>query len=229
MTAPRRRTLVPNLCSGPAFTFCLTIECSACFMLRELPARVFTSMPLNSGRLLTVCPSLAPCLYWTIHIISVAGVVGPRHVITVSKEIILSAGSIGTPHILLHSGIGDRNALSALGVKLTHHLPSVGQNFTEQPAAIIHWLVNDNNTYERFTRNTTLMAEILEEWKVNKSGPLTGSASAHLGYMRLPENASVFETVSDPSAGPNTPHVELSFNVSIVLTICPQMNLNDVA
>ncbi|KAJ8696713.1 hypothetical protein PTI98_006559 [Pleurotus ostreatus] len=142
----------------------------------------------------------------------VEGVVGHRHVITVSKEIILSAGSIGTPHILLHSGIGDRNALSALGVKPTHHLPSVGQNFTEQPAAIIHWLVNDNNTWERFTRNTTLMAEILEEWKVNKSGPLTGPASSHLGYMRLPKNASVFETVSDPSAGPNTPHVELSFN-----------------
>lgn len=145
--------------------------------------------------------------------------IGPRRVITASKEIILSAGSIGTPHILLHSGIGDRTALSALGINTIHHLPSVGQNFTEQPAAALHWLVNDTNTYERFTRNTTLAAEILNEWKVNKSGPLTGPVSTHLGYMRLPKNASMFETVPDPSAGPNTPHVELSFNVCIVVSI----------
>ncbi|KAF9501622.1 hypothetical protein BDN71DRAFT_1501327 [Pleurotus eryngii] len=54
------------------------------------------------------------------------------------------------------------------------------------------------------------MAKILED--VNKSGPLAVSAPTHLGYMRPPENASVFKTISDPSAGPNTRRVELSFN-----------------
>ncbi len=43
------------------------------------------------------------------------------------EEIILSAGSIGTSHILLHSGIGSSTELAALGIVSTHHLPDVGK------------------------------------------------------------------------------------------------------
>ncbi len=122
----------------------------------------------------------------------------------------MSAGSVGTPLILLHSGIGDSHALSTL-----HHLPGVGQNLTEQPAAVTQWFVNDTNTSEGFTRNATLMAELLDHWKVNKSRPLTTPMSTHLGFLRLLDNASISETVADPSAGANTPHIELFFNVCV--------------
>ncbi|KAJ8695628.1 hypothetical protein PTI98_008210 [Pleurotus ostreatus] len=143
----------------------------------------------------------------------VDGAVSSRQIVVAAKEIILSAGSVGTPHILLHSGIGDDSTLSALGIKTTHHLPSVGQNFTEQPITIVQWPVDDNNTTDQFTRNATLMAEFLDEWKFNRSGPLTSSTTTHLGYLRLPGNSTVFDIVADPSAGVNTPHIELSFSV----------------
>ncbi|KAK0479219.1 aryl-alcohol oxidase [Armillaria novae-zelandiae] len=42
------------------------------------------------------------------------------------KEIVLSAGSIGTPHILLHSGIGDAGELADLHITPTLHLPDNG-------------------------------------------------------------------------------------------------------
>lgn len=148
-----------------------------------------------------------------------AGVVGARHVITVSKEIVLSAGSIGTPAILLHSGIGDSSALSTLGIKAVHHLPSVGQNFTEQPVVGARWLVNDTNTSERLMRNATLTAELLDEWENNKPSQLSAPSSTHLGFLRLPDNARVFKSTRDPSAGPNTPHIELIFTVCIVPSI----------
>lgn len=54
-------------------------------------------------------------------------------VLTASKEVILSAGSILTPHILLHSGIGDQSDLKALGIATVLHNPSVGRNISDHP------------------------------------------------------------------------------------------------
>ncbi|KAL4255838.1 GMC oxidoreductase family protein [Pleurotus pulmonarius] len=149
----------------------------------------------------------------------VNGTIRSRRVVKASKEIILSAGSVGTPHVLLHSGIGDRKALSALGIKTAHHLPSVGQNFTEQPIGGLQWLVNDNNTTDRFTQNATLMAELLDEWKLEGSGPLTSATTTHIGFLRLPNDSAVFDTASDPSAGVNTPHIELSFSNGFIVPV----------
>ncbi|WP_298774381.1 choline dehydrogenase [uncultured Shewanella sp.] len=47
------------------------------------------------------------------------------------KEVILSAGSIGSPHILQLSGIGNANTLKQAGVELVHDLPGVGQNLQD--------------------------------------------------------------------------------------------------
>lgn len=58
---------------------------------------------------------------------------------TASKEVILSAGSIGTPSILLHSGIGDANELEPLSIPSVLNLPSVGRNLSDQPFAILAW------------------------------------------------------------------------------------------
>jgi len=48
-----------------------------------------------------------------------------------AKDVILSAGPIGSPHILQLSGIGDTQALEKAGVEIQHHLPGVGQNLQD--------------------------------------------------------------------------------------------------
>lgn len=48
-----------------------------------------------------------------------------------AKDVILSAGPIGSPHILQLSGIGDTQALEKAGVEVQHHLPGVGQNLQD--------------------------------------------------------------------------------------------------
>ncbi|GGB51774.1 choline dehydrogenase [Shewanella inventionis] len=48
-----------------------------------------------------------------------------------NKEIVLSAGSIGSPHILQLSGIGDKQTLTDAGIEPIHHLPGVGQNLQD--------------------------------------------------------------------------------------------------
>ncbi|GFD90363.1 oxygen-dependent choline dehydrogenase [Tenacibaculum sp. KUL152] len=56
---------------------------------------------------------------------------GKTHNAISSKEVILSAGSIGSPHILQLSGIGETHALNAAGIEVKHHLPGVGQNLQD--------------------------------------------------------------------------------------------------
>ncbi|WP_372760526.1 choline dehydrogenase [Pseudoalteromonas sp.] len=48
-----------------------------------------------------------------------------------AKEVILSAGSIGSPHLLQLSGIGDSDVLTKAGIEVKHHLPGVGQNLQD--------------------------------------------------------------------------------------------------
>ena len=48
-----------------------------------------------------------------------------------TKDVVLSAGPIGSPHILQLSGIGDKAILEEAGVEAKHHLPGVGQNLQD--------------------------------------------------------------------------------------------------
>ncbi|KAJ7915654.1 aryl-alcohol oxidase [Mycena leptocephala] len=122
---------------------------------------------------------------------------GPRTVVQASKEVILSAGSIGTPQILLLSGIGDKTELSALGIKTIVNNPSVGRNLTDHSLLTNLWYVNSTGTFDAITRNATLATQM---------GPLVDSPLAHLIWSRVPDNSF---SIEDPSAGPNTAHYEL--------------------
>ncbi len=46
-------------------------------------------------------------------------------------EVILSAGAIASPRLLLASGIGDGSELKSLGIEVSHHLPGVGKNLQD--------------------------------------------------------------------------------------------------
>ncbi|KAK7006418.1 GMC oxidoreductase [Favolaschia claudopus] len=136
---------------------------------------------------------------------------GKKFTLTAIKEVILSAGSINTPKILLHSGIGDSTTLSSLGIKSIHHLPSVGRNLTDHPLVFFSFQVNSTDTWETAERNATLAAEQFAEWNTSRTGPLIDPPTNQLGWLRVPDNASVFEGGRDPSAGLNTPHYEVIF------------------
>jgi choline dehydrogenase-like flavoprotein len=56
-----------------------------------------------------------------------------RRIIVAKKEVILSGGVIGTPQILLNSGIGSRQELEELGIETLVDNPSVGKNLTDHP------------------------------------------------------------------------------------------------
>ena len=54
-------------------------------------------------------------------------------------QIVLSGGAIGSPHILLLSGVGPSDQLRGVGVNVVHDLPGVGKNLRDHPNACVLW------------------------------------------------------------------------------------------
>ena len=55
------------------------------------------------------------------------------------REIILSAGAIGSPHILMLSGVGPRDQLEQHGIPVLRDVPGVGQNLRDHPLIFLAW------------------------------------------------------------------------------------------
>jgi len=56
---------------------------------------------------------------------------GKTSVYSAKREVILSAGAIGSPQLLQVSGVGPRKILEAAGIDLLHELPGVGENLQD--------------------------------------------------------------------------------------------------
>jgi choline dehydrogenase-like flavoprotein len=78
----------------------------------------------------------------------VANLSGVKSVVLKAKrEVILCAGAVGSPHILLLSGVGPREHLAAKHVPVVHNLPGVGQNLQDHMAMSMAWETSTAEPY----------------------------------------------------------------------------------
>ena len=63
-------------------------------------------------------------------------------------QIVLSAGAIGSPHLLMLSGVGPAEQLNGLGIPIVQDTPGVGQNLRDHPKVIVVWSVKDGAPLE---------------------------------------------------------------------------------
>jgi len=129
--------------------------------------------------------------------------------VSAAKEVILSAGSIGTPQLLQLSGIGDPTTLKNVNITALVNLSDVGQNLVDHPLLGNHWLVNSNATWDAYDRNATLAADLLAQWNYTGTGPFSDAGTNQIAWTRLVNETEIFQHVSDPSAGPASPHMEI--------------------
>jgi choline dehydrogenase len=54
-----------------------------------------------------------------------------RYVVGVEREVILAGGPLGSPKILLHSGVGPVDVLEQVGIDVASELPGVGQHLQD--------------------------------------------------------------------------------------------------
>lgn len=64
---------------------------------------------------------------------------GRRVRLRARRETILCAGAVDTPRLMLHSGLGPRGQLEALGLPVVRDLRGVGENLLDHPETIIMW------------------------------------------------------------------------------------------
>src|SRR6185503_11281522 len=88
-----------------------------------------------------------------------------------AREVILSAGAIGSPQLLLLSGIGPADELRQAGVEPRHDLPGVGRRLQDHPFVTVLFEVRDQRTLYGADK-----PKPLAEWLLRRSGPLTSTA-----------------------------------------------------
>jgi len=59
--------------------------------------------------------------------------------VSARREVLLCAGAIDTPRLLMLSGVGRASDLSTLGIDVVHDLPGVGENLLDHPESVIIW------------------------------------------------------------------------------------------
>ncbi|CCM05590.1 uncharacterized protein FIBRA_07818 [Fibroporia radiculosa] len=73
--------------------------------------------------------------------------------VQVSKEVILAAGAIGSPQILMVSGVGPQDVLEAAGVPVQISLPGVGQHLQDHIYAEVTWKTNTQTSASIYYAN----------------------------------------------------------------------------
>ena len=101
-------------------------------------------------------------------------------------EVILSAGAIGSPQILMLSGIGPKADLEALGIEVVNDLPGVGQNLQDHFMAPVAFECTQPVTLAHATN-----PEQEEMLKTEGKGLLTSNIGEAGGYLKIMEDAEV--------------------------------------
>lgn len=140
--------------------------------------------------------------------------------VTARKEVILSAGTVGSTQLLLLSGIGTPRERILANISTIVDNPSVGANLTDHLLIPNVFEITGSNL-DGLLRNTTQQLQAISQWTSTKMGPYANSVANTYGFLRLPSNSTILAGIPDPAAGPNSPHYEMIFTVSRLFYIMP--------
>lgn len=99
-----------------------------------------------------------------------------------AREIVVSAGAIGSPHLLMLSGIGPGDALGRAGISVVHELPGVGRNLTEHTGSWLCYEVR-RRTYNMDTGLAHKLAYGVQ-WLLLGRGPAATPDAQALAFIR---------------------------------------------
>jgi choline dehydrogenase len=103
-----------------------------------------------------------------------------------AREVILSGGTINSPHLLQVSGVGPAAHLRSIGVAVVHDLPGVGANLSDHYATRISHRVKGAVSINEMARLPRLAGEIAR-WLTTGRGALTFGVSSAQAFARSRE------------------------------------------
>ncbi|XP_036326306.1 glucose dehydrogenase [FAD, quinone]-like [Rhagoletis pomonella] len=124
--------------------------------------------------------------------------------VSVKKEVVVSAGALDSPKVLLLSGIGPADELSEVNVTVVHDLPGVGKNLHNHVSFFLTFTLNETNTNVLNWASAT-------EYLLFRNGLLSGTG---IGDM----TAKISTKYADPSRGPDVQYFFAGYSASCATT-----------
>ncbi|KZV93791.1 alcohol oxidase [Exidia glandulosa HHB12029] len=143
---------------------------------------------------------------------------GPRYRVRARREVILAAGAVHTPHILMLSGIGPAEHLKAHGVPVLHELPGVGQNLYDHPVVNTHFRADAKTSLAGLDGpgNKPTLAGLKEllRWTLFGTGPLRCNVAESVAFVRSTDPklfppGEFSADIEDSTSAEDSPDIEL--------------------
>jgi len=121
---------------------------------------------------------------------------GGREVVRAEREVIVSSGAIGSPKLLLQSGIGPADHLGEVGVPVVHPLSGVGSNLQDHLDLFVICECTGDHTYDKYNLpHHAALAGL--QYLLLKKGPVASSLFETGGFW-----------YADPAAGARSPDIQ---------------------
>ena len=128
------------------------------------------------------------------------------------REVILSAGALQSPQVLMLSGVGDAAALQALGVPLVHHLPGVGANLQDHPDFTFGYITDSLDAVGISLKGGARTLREIGRYRRERRGMITSNFAEGGAFLKTrPELAA--------------PNVQLHFVVALVKNHARELGL----
>lgn len=109
-------------------------------------------------------------------------------IVRAEREVLVSSGAIGSPKLLLQSGIGPGDHLRSVGLKVLHDLPGVGGNLQDHLDLFVIAECTGDHTYDGVAKlHRTLWAGM--EYMLFRTGPVASSLFETGGFWYADPNA----------------------------------------
>lgn len=99
-------------------------------------------------------------------------------------EVILAAGALQTPHLLMLSGIGDAYELGEFGIPLVHHLYGVGKNLQDHPDFILGYKTRGLDSAGFSVTGTIKLLREFYRYQTARRGMLTSNFAECGGFLK---------------------------------------------
>ncbi|MGH2832439.1 MAG: GMC family oxidoreductase [Solirubrobacteraceae bacterium] len=104
---------------------------------------------------------------------------GREHTVEAQREVILCAGALASPQLLMLSGIGPPNHLREHGIDVAVQLPGVGENLQDHPYSSCLWDIPGGGSLADAEKPKALL-----EYLLRRTGPLTSTVAEAFAFVR---------------------------------------------
>jgi len=109
---------------------------------------------------------------------------GGRRTVLASREVLLCAGAVHSPQLLMLSGIGPARHLESLGIRVKADLAGVGANYHDHPAVPIALEMRDTTSYGLSWRTLPRALWNIAEYAAARRGPLASNVFESTAFIR---------------------------------------------